>query len=273
VKRKLILMTDLDGTLLDENKTVSEENLEAIRAFRKKGGSLSLATGRTIEATKPYLDLLLPDAPCVFYNGSLIRDFSRKETLMTAALPESADTMVRKILAAFPEAAADIITEKASYAQQSNEWSERLFEICRETPVRCDYESVPKRRLKVLFTADPAVIDKIEVFVREQGEAATAGLHLVRSEPYYYEMLPEGVTKGRGVEVIRDHFRKKGEKALICAAGDFDNDIEMLEAADFSAAPANAGERVKQAADIVLKESCGENAISRFIAEIEKNMG
>ncbi|MBQ8842792.1 MAG: HAD hydrolase family protein, partial [Ruminiclostridium sp.] len=61
---KVIIMTDLDGTLLDDKKRVSEKDLSAINEFRKKGGSFTLATGRGIAMARNVVEKLEIDMPC-----------------------------------------------------------------------------------------------------------------------------------------------------------------------------------------------------------------
>ena len=51
----LALLTDLDGTLLMPDKTVSPEDGAAIAEFREQGGLFSVATGRGLQATQQYL--------------------------------------------------------------------------------------------------------------------------------------------------------------------------------------------------------------------------
>ncbi|MDE5649370.1 MAG: HAD hydrolase family protein, partial [Oscillospiraceae bacterium] len=55
------------------------------------------------------------------------------------------------------------------------------------------------------------------------------------------------------------------ENFTIVAAGDYHNDIEMLQTADIGAATANAQQDVKNIADIILKKSSDENAIAELI--------
>ena len=79
--RPLALLTDMDGTLLNPDKTLSPKNAAAIADFRAKGGRFSIATGRSLEATRPYLELLQPDLPAVMYNGALIYDWQQQKPL------------------------------------------------------------------------------------------------------------------------------------------------------------------------------------------------
>ena len=55
------------------------------------------------------------------------------------------------------------------------------------------------------------------------------------------------------------------ENFTFVAVGDFDNDIEMLIEADLGAAPANAEDSVKRAADLVLKNSCDTGAVAELV--------
>ncbi len=51
-----VIYSDLDGTLLNNNKEVSDENKEFINYFIENGGKFSIATGRAFEATEKYIN-------------------------------------------------------------------------------------------------------------------------------------------------------------------------------------------------------------------------
>jgi len=59
----VMIITDLDGTLLPENKILSEKDLEAIKKFRSDGGKFTIATGRTIQSADRYIKELEIDIP------------------------------------------------------------------------------------------------------------------------------------------------------------------------------------------------------------------
>ena len=69
---KVFLITDLDGTLLPDNKVLSEGDIKAIKCFVSDGGRFSIATGRTIQASRRYINALDVNMPVILYNGSLI---------------------------------------------------------------------------------------------------------------------------------------------------------------------------------------------------------
>ena len=68
----IFLITDMDGTLLPENKILSDRDKSAIKRFRKDGGKFTIATGRTLQSALKYIKELEIDLPVILYNGSLL---------------------------------------------------------------------------------------------------------------------------------------------------------------------------------------------------------
>ena len=76
VLRKENLFSDMDGTLLSDDKKVSQENLAAIRRFVKAGGRFSVATGRSEVIAAPFLFDIPLNLPAIVYK-MCIRDSLR----------------------------------------------------------------------------------------------------------------------------------------------------------------------------------------------------
>ncbi len=70
----VLLITDMDDTLLRTDKSISDRNLQAIRKLRQLGGGFTIATGRSVPSYLPYHDLILPDTPVVLNNGAVLYD-------------------------------------------------------------------------------------------------------------------------------------------------------------------------------------------------------
>ena len=118
----------------------------------------------------------------------------------------------------------------------------------------------------MLFAADPAkpeMMKKLIAFVEEKGYG---GVDFVRSSLEYYEILPLNISKGTAL----------GELRKACGmqdyTGDYNNDIELLQAADVAVCPSNATEEVKKVADIVFEQSCEEDFIAAVIDYIFKKL-
>ena len=85
----------------------------------------------------------------------------------------------------------------------------------------------------------------------------------VRSHDIFIEMLPKGSSKG---SALREYIKlMEIDNMKVIAAGDYHNDIEMLQAADIGAATANAQQALKDVADIVLEHTSNDCAIAELI--------
>ena len=73
----MLFATDLDGTLLRKDKTISEENLRAIEYFKAQGGIFTFITGRIPAGAKEILKMVTPNAPFGCINGGGIFDRNR----------------------------------------------------------------------------------------------------------------------------------------------------------------------------------------------------
>lgn len=72
---KVILLSDMDGTLLNSKKEISDADRSAIRRFTELGGKFTIATGRTIQSFEQYVEMLELKMPVIMYNGAAIHDY------------------------------------------------------------------------------------------------------------------------------------------------------------------------------------------------------
>lgn len=265
---KVFLITDLDGTLLSSDKTICPENTAAVARLRKNGGRFSIATGRTLQTAVRYIEELEITDPVILYNGSCIYDPEKDRILYTSPLTDKAYEYALRIFDAFPQVGAEVLRPDGTYMVRMNSYEEDHANYCTVPPIYCSIDEVPKGEwLKILFAMSPEDISKLAEFCDSQ---AFEGVSFVRSDDIFYEMLPAGTSKGSALNVLRSILSE--EKLTFAAAGDYHNDQELVKNADLGAAPSNAQECVKEAADIVLKASCDEGAIAELISVIESKI-
>lgn len=263
----IMLITDLDGTLLPSSKEISAADAAAISQFRAKGGKFAIATGRTLQAAQRYLNKLKPNIPVILFNGAAIYDPVTEKWLYTEKLPADAVAVTRQVLDAFPDVSAEILRTDGTYVARMTPYEKEHLEICQVEPILAEPEEIPEGWLKVLFAIAPERMpDLITYFAAQNWDCAD----FVQSEARFYEMLPKGATKGSALRRYRTLCGAENWK--ITAAGDFDNDLEMLRAADISACPSNAQPCVKKIVDIQLTQSCETNAIAELIHHITKSL-
>ena len=70
----ILLIADIDGTLVTDDKQIPEKNKAAIREFTEKGGVFTIATGRGVTLARPVAEELEIGAPAVVFNGAAVYD-------------------------------------------------------------------------------------------------------------------------------------------------------------------------------------------------------
>lgn len=254
----------MDGTLLTTDKKINSTDLEAIRKFTSLGGKFTVATGRTIQTFEQYRNALDLKEPVVLYNGALIYDYETKETLYMNALPDNAKDVAMELLAKMPEAGGEVLRKDGTFVFRNNEYEQRHTDLCGIIPNYSEIEKIDcEGWLKVLFAMAPEEMPHMELLVHQMG---CNTIDFVKSTDIFYEMLTHGVSKGAALDEYR---RLNGmSDYTFVAIGDYDNDIEMVEAADLGVCPSNAAESVKAKADLVLTKSCDEGAVAELIEYI-----
>lgn len=266
--RKVIILSDMDGTLLNSKKEISDADRAAIEKFTALGGKFTVATGRTLQSFEQYSNMLELPMPVVMYNGGGIYDYTNKKMVYSRFLPCSAKGIAEELFRLMPELGGEILSAEGTYVFSNTDYMKYHTKICGITPIFTELADVPEGGwFKVLFTAAPEEIFNLSLLVRHLGFDKDADF--VKSSDIFLEMLPKGSSKGAALEEYR---RLDGmEDMTFVAIGDFNNDIEMIKAADIGACPANAEDEVKQAADIILESTNDEGAVAELINYIISN--
>ena len=226
----LLIITDLDGTFFDAEHKEHEGNCDAAERFIKSGGLFTIATGRPPAIIGDMLPRYkeICNIPMVTCNGSLFCDPA--DLSVTEEYPldkEAAKKILSEVLALYPQTDHRIV-----YLDDQEIYDSADFE--REGNI-----------YKLLFFAEREKLDKIDGYVREK---YSKDFWCTRSWETLFEVLDKTATKGNAVERIRRKY--PGRK--IIAMGDYENDKEMMLAADFAVCPENAQEEIKKICDRIL---------------------
>lgn len=261
----VLLVTDCDGTLLRNDKTISRKDLDAIARFREMGGNFTIATGRSLPTVSSILETLRPELPVILYNGSMLYDPVKKEPVWTAEIPHAARFLVEKAMERYgEELGVEVLTPEGLHVIRFTP----VIDEHLNGPLKAEYrlaglsEVLPLRWLKVMFALPEAEMEDLKAFLLGFGEL---GARYVRSEKLYFEVLPAHASKGAALRMLRGRTGLSLEKTA--AVGDCDNDLEMLLEAARSYAPANAYPSVRQRADRVTVSN-EEGAVAAVIEEL-----
>ena len=263
---KYMLITDLDGTLLPHSKIVSEKDLSAIERFKSGGGIFTIATGRIYQAAEQFFDILKPNAPVLLNNGGLIYDIKQKKALYACYLDTAALDYTIALMEQFPEIGVEINTMDSIYVVRMTEWEKRHLDMTHIPYTEKTIDEVKNEKwCKVLYSIEGGRMHELEEYVQQMGWDKTS---FTASGEFLFECLPKNCTKGSALERLVEICNL--QNCTISAAGDYDNDIAMLEYADIAFAPANAQDIVKKSASYVTKATCEDGAIAEAIEYIEK---
>ena len=266
---KVVLVTDMDGTLLNSKKEITPKDRKAIEYFMSLGGRFTVATGRTIQSFSHYYDLLDLRFPVIMFNGSVIYDKSKEKVVYTECLPKHARKIAIEIFNEMPHIGGEVLKTYDTYVFSNTEYEKKHTEICKVTPIYKSLEDIPDGDWqKVLFAMSP---DEISDIINLVNGKSYDGVRFVKSADIFFEMIKSGITKGSALKMYRQ--LDGMEDCTFVAAGDYKYDIEMLKEADLGAAPLNAQPEVKAAADLVLQHTCDNGAIAELIEVILEKCG
>ncbi|MGC8962995.1 MAG: Cof-type HAD-IIB family hydrolase [Candidatus Bipolaricaulaceae bacterium] len=239
---------DLDGTLLRPDGTISSETKDFLRLL-KKSSRITLATGRSLSSSWPYIEELAIKDPVVLYHGAAIFHPQGKSVLREARLPPELARFALKVAAAFP-----VEVQLYRAVDDPHIYVERIspailvFSQKENLPVKIVPElekMAAEWPLKLLFIGPEGVLEELRGALR--GIEAT----VVRSERNYLEVLPPGVSKGAGLAWLCEWLGVP--LAKVVAVGDQESDVSMFERVGLAVAMAHAPEPVRRKAKVVVQ--------------------
>jgi len=267
--RDAVLALDLDGTLTDSKKRISERTKESIDKFITAGGTVALASGRPTFGVMPVAKILELDKKggyILSYNGGCFLDCKNNKQLFMKELTHEYLPILEKQAKEFGINLMTYNGDKA-YALDIDE-QYYMIEININHFIRVKADPLtPKITfpiIKCLMTADGDYLAKVEKEMKKYWEGK---LNIVRSEPYFLEVTEVGIDKA---STITNMVKKLGKSVdnLICC-GDGFNDLSMIRAAGIGVAMANAQERVRAAADYITKSN-DEDGIADVVENLFK---
>ena len=271
------VLTDLDGTLFNSQGLVSNEDRAAIAEYIAQGGLFGVATGREPGNARVHLPELPMNAPSIVLNGAAVYDFERKRYLNYVLLDQEAALQVIRHCKslALPLDIQVYTTEGIFYATPLETADPGFLRIHQPTSYLELTELQEKAWMKVvLLEREKDALREMVSFLKESGLerqiSIVEGTTDVVKIGKYQELLPAGINKGSGVELVRSLPDYTGR--TIFAVGDYWNDMELLQAADVACAPSNAIDEVKAISQAILP-SHNESAIAWLIREVIPHMG
>ena len=275
----VLLTVDYDRTLTDTQAVIPERNLEAIRYFMENGGTFTVNSGRSLPMTRCFKDIVPVNAPLLLYNGSAWYNLSKGELENGYVIDLDPVTAIYELQAKFPELTIEIQGVDNHYIFKKNPIWEAYNENnggswAYTTPDQTGpflkfavYSNFVSTSTSDMYTSVPGEIERIAQAESYIAQRWGDKLDAFRACPRILDVHCKGVSKLRSA---RDLQKKLGKKILVCV-GDAENDLSMLEGADFAYCPADGS--VADRFENVC--ACGEGAVAdviyKKIPELLKN--
>ena len=266
----ILLTVDYDRTMTAPDSTVPERNLEAIRYFMENGGAFTLNTGRSVPMASSLLDRIPVNVPFLLYNGSAAYDRQRQELRQCRTIDLDPEALVADLLGRFPHLTLEVQGTDAHYIFRKNSGWEAFNTHNRCPWAYADPDNVPRPFLKFAIYGefrDKTVASMYESTPRERAQIDEAVAYVEKTYGQQVDVFrpcarivdfhAKGVSK---IKSARDLQKSLGRSLLICV-GDAENDIPMLDGADFAFCPADG--MVADRYETVCK--CADGAVADVI--------
>jgi hypothetical protein len=263
-KKISLVLADVDGTLVTEEKILTERTRNAVAALRTAGIRFAITSGRPPLGMAMLFDPLELDTPIAGFNGGLFveRDLTilEQKTVPADVAGQAIDLIRHRGLDAWIYSGNEWLITKADAPHVAREaWTVKF-----EPKVVPDFDGRLGQVAKIVGVSDD--LDQVKRCETEAqavfGQRATAN----RSQPYYLDITNKDANKGAVVDYLAHHMGVPADE--IATIGDQPNDVVMFRRSGFGVAMGNASDEVKRQAAAVTDSYNDEGfakAMERFV--------
>lgn len=247
VKPIALVVSDIDGTLVDRQKKLTAATTAAVLRLEEAGVGFTVISARPISGILPIVETLGLDGPMAAFNGGIL--FKRDGTITEHHVID--ESVAKGVMAIAADSPVDlwVFADDRWYAStdQGEHVAHERLASNQDPIVTDDFGDLLARADKITFVSDdaPMLSDLAGRCKAAHGDDAT----IVQSQVYYLDVTALAANKGDGLIALAAAFDQPLD--AIAALGDQFNDVPMLERAGLSIAMGNAPDPVKARADHV----------------------
>lgn len=269
---KSLIISDLDGTLLNSDGKLSEYTVETLNRLMSCGVYFTFATARTIYSAKPITEGLNINVPCILNNGASVYDMKTGKYIKNAYISQEVS---RKIISAFRangvncfmfrcvdnvlSTGYDKVTDELmqSYVEErKNKFLQPFFE-CEDL-----LNEISGNEIYINSTGSYDSLLPVKNAVAEIDGADFAFYKDTYTDKWFLETFSSNASKANGLKFLRKNYGFE----YITSFGDNLNDISMFKEADCKIAVGNAHDDVKSIADLIV-DTNDNNGVAKWVAE------
>ncbi len=274
INGKVLFVTDLDGTLMHSDLTISNSTVRIINELVGNGLSFTYATARSIVSARTITGNLDLKLPVITRNGCVLADNGTGKCLEKSVFTEAEVELLKAMLPELPACGfvscfdGDMMFKMFLPAEHTPEFQGYL-DYYKDDP-----GTVPATGFDEMFTGHPGYVTLIgskdyiaplyEKVRKYNGWESVFSKDIYRDE-YWLEICPQNCTKAKSILKLKEMYGF--EKIIVF--GDSINDLPMFKAADEAYAVSNAIDELKDAATAVIGSN-DEDAVADFLREWAK---
>lgn len=290
-----LFFSDLDGTLLNDEKKVTDKTLDAIKAYLAAGNQFVIASGRASESILGVLrraGLPTEDIVIVSYNGGHTWRTKDGATIAKHTIPLETARIIRDLCR---ESGIFLQTYHKHKVVASTEGEELDYYLTNSrmeailTDDILEFGEEPYKMLAIALDGHEKLLELQERITKtlgtpQQGDPSKKagigycgetgdgdGIITLFSEPSFLEIMPRDSGKGNAILDVAKYFGVDIENTY--AAGDADNDLSMLQAAGHAVVMCNGTDSAKALADIITTTDNNHDGLAEIIRALAAPAG
>lgn len=271
-----IIAVDMDGTLLNDDKHISDYNLEMIEKAVSLGIKFIIASGRLPSGLKFYEDTVGKTQPMLCCNGGVILDEDRN-AIYSNFLNREALFRIMDVLRENKDTYYHFYSDDVIFSEHFGYAVERFYKFNNtvDRKYRIEIRLIPDAKQyiekKNMEVNKIVVIDEDLSYLEALREKIEniEGVEVTKSSIDNIEINAAGTNKGMGLRVLAEHYGIPIEECI--AIGNDENDISMIKCAGLGVAVQNARDYIKEVADFVTERDNNNGAIGEVIEKFILN--
>ena len=244
----ILLTVDYDRTLTAPDSTIPERNIEAIRYFLENGGAFTVNTGRSLPMAQAFKDKVPTSAPLLLYTGAAAYDVAQEKLVFMQEIQMDMWETVHELLELFPDLVVEVQALDKHYNFIPNAgWDAFSANNCAYATAEPGQDLGPFLKFAIYGEIRDVTVNHLfhgtEEEIRRMDEAEAVlnekygdKLAVFRAGPRVIDVQAKGVSKAVAARRLQ---QQMGRKILVCM-GDAENDVVMLDGADYAFVPADA---------------------------------
>lgn len=262
-----IVFIDIDGTLVDDEKRISEETVNTIKRLKENNVYTVLTSGKPYESIKLFSEKCYATPYLIGSNGAIVRNFKRNIDIFNKSFEKNTAIKILNMikecnLYTMVTISGNLVVDEEKYgvvprnrpeviidASLQNYFEETDKPIIKFSIIDGDKNKISEIREKIKNEFD-VNITQIDFFgvpqsFKEKGEDYP--------NPYCIDVMPKDVTKAEAIKELIKYLDINLSETI--AFGDGMNDIEMFQAVNYKVAMKNAVQELKDIADMITESN------------------